>query len=79
MATKGEMQGEGNYEAARRYDEAQKKFVDSGKVKEAAEDAAPESAEEARKMEQAEQAGKSRAKEEDPAITSGKPVRKPTA
>ena len=77
MATKGEMQGEGNYEAARRYDEAQKKFVDSGKVNEAAKDAAPESAEESREMEQAEQAGKSHAKEEDPAITSGKPVRKP--
>jgi hypothetical protein len=76
MATKGDLQGEGNYEAARRYDEAQKKFVDSGKVKEAAEKAAPESAEQARDMTQAEQAGKSHAKGEDPAITSGKPVQK---
>jgi hypothetical protein len=76
MATKGEVQGEGNYEAARRYDEQQKKFVESGKVREAAENAAPESAAEEREMQEAEDIGRSRAKEEDPAVTSGKPVQK---
>lgn len=64
------VQGEGDYEAARRYDEAQKRFVESGKVEQAAEDAAPESAEQARDVERAEDSGKSRSKGEDPSITT---------
>lgn len=79
MATDKKLQGEGNYEAARRYDEAQKRFVDSGRVKKAAEEAAPKSDAEARALEQAEEAGKSRSKGEDPSVVrpaAGKPPRK---
>jgi hypothetical protein len=62
------VQGEGNYEAARRYDEAQKRFVDSGRVDEAAEQAAPKSEAEAEALRRAEEAGKAHAKEEDPDV-----------
>ena len=62
------VQGEGNYEAARRYDEAQKRFVDSGRVDEAAEQAAPKSQAEADALRRAEDAGKSHAKDEDPDV-----------
>ena len=34
MGAKDELQGEGDRESARRYDEATKAFVESGKVKE---------------------------------------------
>jgi hypothetical protein len=61
-------QGEGDVEAARRYDEAQKAFVDSGRVTDAAAQAAPRSSEEAAQLEQAEQAGRARAKDEDPTV-----------
>lgn len=62
-------QGEGNVEAARRYDEAAKRFADSGRVEGAAEAAAPRNAEEDEAMRKAEEAGKSRAREEDPAVS----------
>ena len=62
------VQGEGNYEAGRRYDEAQKRFVDSGKVEKAAEDAAPKSEAEAEELRRAEEKGRSQAKDEDPDI-----------
>ncbi|MDQ6620097.1 MAG: hypothetical protein M3Z31_10440 [Pseudomonadota bacterium] len=69
--------GEGNYKASRDYNERTKRFVDSGKVDEAAQDAAPHSAEEAAEMEAAEEIGRQHAKEEDPAVRkspdSGKP------
>jgi hypothetical protein len=71
------VQGEGDYEAGRRYDEAQKRFVESGKVEQAAEDAAPESAEQAKDLERAEEVGKSRAKGDDPAITRQPPTKQP--
>lgn len=61
-------QGEGDREAARHYDNAQRDFVESGKVEQAARDAAPQSEQEAEEMRRAEEAGKSRAKEEDPAV-----------
>ena len=60
-----EMQGEGNREAAKEYNEATHKFVESGKVDEAAERAKGQDPGEA---EQAERAGKERAKEKDPAV-----------
>ena len=56
------LQGEGNYTAARRHRESVENFVDSGKVEEAARDAAPQDAGEQREMKQAEEAGRSRAK-----------------
>lgn len=66
-----EMQGEGNYTAARHYNQATKRFVEQGKVDPAAEAAKPGSAEEQRDMERAEAQGKSHAKEEDPALRRG--------
>lgn len=59
-----QVQGEGDYEAGRRYDKAAREFAESGKVEPAARDAAPDSAEEAEKMQQAEETGKSHSKGE---------------
>ncbi|WP_418315999.1 hypothetical protein [Piscinibacter sakaiensis] len=61
-------QGEGNVEAARRYDQSQQQFVQSGKVDEAAKKAAPESEQQKRELEQAEEKGRSHAKGEDPTV-----------
>ena len=63
MTGKDKEHGEGNYKASREYNDATKKFVESGKVDEAAQKAKPKSAEEARQLEQAEEAGKSHAKD----------------
>ena len=59
-----QVQGEGDYEAGRRYDKAAREFAESGKVEPAARDAAPDSAEEAEQMQQAEETGKSHSKGE---------------
>ena len=64
---KGEY-GEGNYKASRQYNEATKEFVESGRVDEAARKAAPQNQQQAQQMDEAEAKGKSRAKEEDPAL-----------
>lgn len=66
MQTKDNVHGEGNYEATRQYNEATKRFVESGKVDQAARDAAPRNAEEAAQMKRAEQAALLRAKESPP-------------
>ena len=63
--------GEGNYKGSREYNEATKKFVDSGRVDEAARNARPTSEDEAREMSRAEAEGRSHAKEEDPALRKG--------
>ena len=65
--------GEGNYEASRKYNDATKRFVESGKVAKAAADAAPTSDAEALQLAAAEAEGKSRAKEEDPMLTRKAP------
>ncbi len=62
------IQGEGDYEAAKRYNDAQKKFVESGGVEKAAREAEPKSEKEAEELARAEAKGRSRAKEEDPAV-----------
>jgi hypothetical protein len=59
---KHNVHGEGNYEASRKYDEATKRFVESGRVEKAARDAAPRTAAEAAEMKMAEQAALLRAK-----------------
>lgn len=59
------IQGEGDRESAREYNEATRRFVESGKVEEAARGSADQDPAEA---ERAEQAGEERAKEEDPAV-----------
>ena len=56
--SKNDIQGEGNYEAARAFNEAELKFVKSGKVA-----AAPKSDAEQQAMLAAEEQGKRRAKE----------------
>ncbi len=56
------IQGEGNYEAAREFNEAERKFVEAGKVPAAARAAAPKSQEEQEELLAAEKAGKQRAK-----------------
>jgi hypothetical protein len=73
MDRKDKVEGEGSYTGAKEYNKRTKKFVDSGKVQEAANDAAPKSAEEARKMQEAERAGKQHIKDEDPAVRGKKP------
>ena len=57
-----ELQGEGNYTAAQEYDEATRKFIKAGKVKEAVENAAPKNAQEEREMLEAEEKGRAHAK-----------------
>ena len=61
---KDEVQGEGDYEAARRYDKAARDFAESGRVEPAAHEAAPDSAAEAEAMKRAEEVGKSHSKGE---------------
>ena len=62
---KPNIQGEGDYASARKYDEAAKRFVDEGKVGPAAERARTDDPGETAELERAEQAGRARAKEED--------------
>jgi hypothetical protein len=61
---KDQVQGEGDYEAGRRYDKASREFAESGRVEPAAHDAAPESAREAEELKRAEEEGKSHSKGE---------------
>ena len=72
MDRKDKVEGEGSYTGAKEYDKRTKKFVDSGKVEQAANDAAPQSEQEAREMENAERIGKKHIKEEDPALRNPK-------
>lgn len=58
----GEVEGEGSYSGSKDYNERTKKFVDAGKVDEAARAAKPQSEEEAHQMQKAERIGKQRAK-----------------
>jgi hypothetical protein len=63
-----ENQGEGDYEAARRYRKRTDEYVENNDIEKAAVRAAPETAAEAEDMKAAEAAGKKRAKGEDPAL-----------
>jgi hypothetical protein len=71
--SKDEVQGEGNYKAAREFNEAERKFVASGKVAAAARAAAPKSEAERQQMFAAAEEGKRRAKGEDPTVTNATP------
>ena len=64
----GEVQGEGDYKAARRYNDATREFVKDEDVAKSARDAEPQSAGEEQQLEHAEQAGRQRAKDEDPLL-----------
>lgn len=70
-----EVQGEGDYDAARRYDKSAREFAESGKVDEAARDARPTSPEQAEELSRAERAGKSHAKGEDPLLSDPAKIR----
>ena len=65
------MQGEGNYNAARNFNSAERRFVEQGKVAAAARAAAPRSAAEQQEMLAAELAGKRRAKKDPEARKTG--------
>ncbi len=70
------VQGEGDYEAGRRYDKSARDFAQSGQVDDAARKAAPRSPEEAEQMKQAEREGASHAKRQaQPAPDSPKDSR----
>jgi hypothetical protein len=56
------MQGEGNYTAGRRYDEAQQEFVKTGQVDDAARQSAPRSPDERADMQKSEEEGLRRAR-----------------
>jgi hypothetical protein len=66
--SKPKVQGEGDYEAARRYRKRTNEYLENNDVEKAAVRAAPESSAEAEDMSAAEAAGKKRAKGEDPAL-----------
>ena len=63
MDRKDKVEGEGSYTGTEDYNKRTKKFVNSGKVEEAANDAAPKSEQEAREMENAERVGRKPAKD----------------
>jgi hypothetical protein len=71
-AKSGQVQGEGDYVAGRRFDKAEAGFVKSGKADEAARKAQPEDPALASEMEKAEQAGKAHSKGEAPGDLKGK-------
>jgi len=56
------VEGEGSYKGSKDYNERTKKFVESGKVDQAARDAEPKSEEEKHAMQKAERIGKQHAK-----------------
>lgn len=68
MKKPGKIQGEGNYTAAKEFDDAEKAFVQSGRVEAAARNAAPKSKAEAADLDRAERTARSRSKGEDPAV-----------
>jgi len=57
-----DVQGEGDYDAARRYRKEVKDYVDSADIDKAAHDAAPKSPDEQREMDEAEREGRSHSK-----------------
>jgi hypothetical protein len=65
---KQKVQGEGDYEATRRYRKRTDEFLKNNDVEKAAVRAAPASQREAEDLKAAEAAGKRRAKGEDPAL-----------
>tara|TARA_R110002049_G_scaffold234288_1_gene407523 strand:+ start:24 stop:335 length:312 start_codon:yes stop_codon:yes gene_type:complete len=60
--SKSNVQGEGDYDSAKKYNQSTRDFVDSGKVEKAAKQSAPRNAKEKTEMRQAEAEGRSHAK-----------------
>lgn len=69
-----QVEGEGSYKGSKDYNKRTEKFVESGKVDEAARNAEPKSEEEKHAMQKAERMGKERAKGEDPALHNPRKV-----
>ena len=67
-ADSGKVQGEGDYEAARRYDKKLREHVKDHDIDKEARDAEPKNPAEQRELQHAEQKGKDRAKGEDPLL-----------
>ena len=65
---RSKVQGEGDYEATRRYRKRTERYLAGHDVQKDARRAAPRTAKEASSMQAAEAAGKKRAKGEDPAL-----------
>jgi hypothetical protein len=63
----GKIQGEGDYDASRRYREEVGEFLGKADVTKLAREAAPKSAQEAREMSLAQESGERRSKGDDPA------------
>ena len=63
-----QVQGEGNYEAAREYNESAREFVESGQAQQAQEKLKNIDASEQEKLEKAEQERDKRIHERDPAV-----------
>jgi len=59
---RGKVEGEGSYSGTKDYNQRTKKFIDAGKVDEAAREAEPASEREKHEMQKAERLGKQRAK-----------------
>ena len=66
--TRSKVQGEGDYEASRRYRKRTQEYLQNNDVEKAAVRAAQKTRREAESMSAAEAAGKKRAKGEDPAL-----------
>jgi hypothetical protein len=62
------VEGEGSYSGTKDYNQRTRKFIESGKVDEAARDAEPKSEKEKHAMQKAERIGRQRAKGEDSAL-----------
>ena len=67
-ASDDHVEGEGSYSGTKDYNERTKRFIESGKVEEAARNAEPQSEEERQELREAERLGKSRSKGEDPEL-----------
>ena len=65
---KSQVQGEGDYEATRRYRKRTEEYLNNNDVGKAAARARPRTRAEAQELKAAEAAGKKRAKAEDPAL-----------
>jgi hypothetical protein len=74
----GTVQGEGDYEAGRRFDKAERDFVKSGKADDRAGKAQPGDAAEASELDRAEQAGRSHSKGEAPGDLKTKAKKPPS-
>ena len=73
MSDKDQVQGEGDYKSAEKFNKDERAFVKSGGVEKAAGEAEPKSAGEAQELKDAEQAGRSHSKGEDASFNRKSP------